>query len=102
MLGKSSLFTQAPLTDANPPIRIKFLGFNALLLAAHVSCDTAIFDFFLEKGCDPTELDNRGYVDIPIDPSRDLRETDHGLDTIYIMSPVPRRLRIVASSLAIS
>ena len=62
MLGKSPFLMLAPLTDANPTIRIKFVGFNALLLAAHVSCDTAIFNFLLEKGCDPTERDNRGYV----------------------------------------
>ncbi|THH17575.1 hypothetical protein EW146_g3245, partial [Bondarzewia mesenterica] len=42
-------------------VRIKFNGFNALLLAAYVSCDTDIVDFFLNKGCDPSERDARGW-----------------------------------------
>jgi ankyrin repeat protein len=42
--------------------RTKFVGFNALLTAAYYCSSTEIVDFLLEKGCNPSERDARGYV----------------------------------------
>jgi hypothetical protein len=41
---------------------VRFVGFNLLLAAAYFCSGTEIVDFLLEKGCDPSERDTRGYV----------------------------------------
>lgn len=42
-------------------LRVRFVGFNALLAVAHYCSGTEIVDFLLEKGCDPSERDIRGW-----------------------------------------
>ncbi|KAH8995819.1 hypothetical protein EDB86DRAFT_3243523 [Lactarius hatsudake] len=42
-------------------LRVRFVGFNALLAAAYYCSGTEIVDFLLEKGCDPRERDSRGW-----------------------------------------
>ncbi|KAI9451558.1 hypothetical protein BJY52DRAFT_1297200 [Lactarius psammicola] len=42
-------------------LRARFVGFNALLAAAYYCSGTEIVDFLLEKGCDPSERDTRGW-----------------------------------------
>jgi hypothetical protein len=39
--------------------RTKFVGFNALLVAAFYRSNTGIVDFLLAKGCGPSERDAR-------------------------------------------
>ncbi|KAI0263726.1 hypothetical protein BC834DRAFT_290264 [Gloeopeniophorella convolvens] len=41
--------------------RVKYVGLNALLVAAYYAVDNAIVDLLLEKGCDPSERDPRGW-----------------------------------------
>ncbi|KAI0303314.1 hypothetical protein B0F90DRAFT_1710051 [Multifurca ochricompacta] len=41
--------------------RVKFIGFNALLAAAYYCSSTEIVNFLLEKGCDPSDRDARGW-----------------------------------------
>ncbi|KAA1478658.1 ankyrin [Dentipellis sp. KUC8613] len=41
--------------------RLKFVSVSGLTLAAYCNCSTDIIDFFLEKGCDPTLRDIRGW-----------------------------------------
>ncbi|KAH9970349.1 ankyrin repeat-containing domain protein, partial [Lactifluus volemus] len=41
--------------------RSKFVGFNALLTAAFYCSSTEIVDFLLERGCNPSERDARGW-----------------------------------------
>ncbi|KAH9034021.1 hypothetical protein EDB83DRAFT_2296389 [Lactarius deliciosus] len=42
-------------------LRVKFIGFNPLLAAAYCCSGTEIVDLLLEKGCDPSERDFRGW-----------------------------------------
>ncbi|KAH9007478.1 hypothetical protein EDB84DRAFT_1572846, partial [Lactarius hengduanensis] len=42
-------------------LRVRFVGFNALLAAAYYCSGTEIVDFLLGKGCDPSERDSRGW-----------------------------------------
>ncbi|KAI9433880.1 hypothetical protein H4582DRAFT_2081568 [Lactarius indigo] len=42
-------------------LRVRFIGFNPLLAAAYYCSGTEIMDLLLEKGCDPSERDFRGW-----------------------------------------
>ncbi|KAH9170811.1 ankyrin repeat-containing domain protein [Lactarius sanguifluus] len=42
-------------------LRVRFVGINPLLAAAYFCSGTEIVDFLLEKGCDPSERDFRGW-----------------------------------------
>ncbi|KAH9022591.1 hypothetical protein EDB84DRAFT_1564938 [Lactarius hengduanensis] len=42
-------------------LRVRFIGFNPLLTAAYYCSGTEIVDLLLEKGCDPSERDFRGW-----------------------------------------
>ncbi|KAI9433859.1 hypothetical protein H4582DRAFT_1856238 [Lactarius indigo] len=42
-------------------LRVRFIGFNPLLAAAFYCSGIEIVDFLLEKGCDPSERDSRGW-----------------------------------------
>ncbi|KAF8260330.1 hypothetical protein EI94DRAFT_1780506 [Lactarius quietus] len=49
------------LMEESLHLRVKLVGFNALLTAAYYCSGTEIVDFLLEKGCDPSERDARGW-----------------------------------------
>ncbi|KAH9017611.1 ankyrin repeat protein [Lactarius pseudohatsudake] len=56
------LFTLKPnLMEEALHLRVRFVGINPLLAAAYYCSGTEIVDFLLEKGCDPSERDSRGW-----------------------------------------
>ncbi|KAI0059307.1 ankyrin [Artomyces pyxidatus] len=67
-------------------LRVQFVGFNAFLTAAFSASSPEIIDFLLEKGCDPSERDARGWnvyhlVAVSPNPKRRLF-LDHLLKTL--------------------
>ncbi|KAF8265333.1 hypothetical protein EI94DRAFT_356458 [Lactarius quietus] len=42
-------------------LRVRFVGFTPLLASAYYGSGTELVDFLLEKGCDPSERDTRGW-----------------------------------------
>jgi len=64
---------------------VKFAGVNGLMLAAHI-CSIEIFDFLLQKGCDPSQRDMRGYVSFRADGWK--RSIHYHLDGMFSTLPV--------------
>ncbi|KAI9433857.1 hypothetical protein H4582DRAFT_1982964 [Lactarius indigo] len=56
------LFTLKPnLMEEALHLRVRFVGINPLLAAAYYCSGVEIVDLLLEKGCDPSERDSRGW-----------------------------------------
>ncbi|KAF8267587.1 hypothetical protein EI94DRAFT_1801491 [Lactarius quietus] len=56
------MFTLKPsLMEEALHLRVRFVGFTPLLASAYCGSGTELVDFLLEKGCDPSERDSRGW-----------------------------------------